>query len=106
MFQLLCGGPWFDRQAVMADDSIERLQREFDKCVRRPEIKITKIFSKGEWRPNIRLATRFRSGRVFIAGGTLVPFRPVFFLPQSVCLSIIRHRCSSYEPSYRWSGLE
>lgn len=84
MFQLLCGGPWFDRQAVMADGSIERLQQEFDKCVRRPEIKITKIFSKGEWRPNIRLATHFRSGRVFIAGGNIVPFRPFFFLLQPV----------------------
>lgn len=84
MFQLLCGGPWFDRQAVMADDSIERLQQEFDKCVRRPEIKITKIFSKGEWRPNIRLANRFCSGRVFIAGGNFEPFRHFTFFPISL----------------------
>lgn len=69
MYQLLGGGPWFDLQAVLADDSIERLQQEFTKCVQRPEIIITKIFSKAEWRPNIRMAKRFRMGRVFLAGG-------------------------------------
>lgn len=73
MYQLLCGGPWFYVQAVMADDSVERLQQEFSRCVKRPEIKIRRVISKGVWRPNTRMAARFRIGRVFIAGGRFLP---------------------------------
>lgn len=73
MYQLLCGGPWFDVQAVMADNSVERLQQEFSRCVKRPEIKIRRVMSKGVWRPNTRMAARFRVERVFIAGGRYFP---------------------------------
>ena len=71
MYQLFAGGPWFDIQAVMTDDSLERLQQEVAKCLQRPEIKITKVYSRGEWKPNIRMASQLRSGRVFLAGGEL-----------------------------------
>ncbi|KLO17521.1 hypothetical protein SCHPADRAFT_994344 [Schizopora paradoxa] len=44
------------------------IQKAINDAIKRTDIVITEITWQGEWRPNIRLADRFQSGRVFIAG--------------------------------------
>lgn len=48
--------------------SLETLQRLFDERVGIPGVRFSNATWLSVWRPNIRLADRFRNGRVFLAG--------------------------------------
>ena len=50
MYQLLAGGSWFDKEAVLQSGSVERLQEEFHNCTKRTDIKFKEIISMSEWR--------------------------------------------------------
>ncbi|MBF6135459.1 FAD-dependent monooxygenase [Nocardia otitidiscaviarum] len=51
-----------------AAPSLEVLQGYVDRLAHRPEVVLSDLAWSTVWRPNIRLAQRFREGRVFLAG--------------------------------------
>ncbi|QIS04775.1 3-(3-hydroxyphenyl)propionate hydroxylase [Nocardia brasiliensis] len=67
----LPGGRQFQFAAPLhgaAEPTIEVLQEYLDRYSGRTDITLTDLTWVTEWRPNIRLAQRFRDGRVFLAG--------------------------------------
>ncbi|MFI6866278.1 FAD-dependent monooxygenase [Nocardia sp. NPDC050406] len=67
----LPGGRAFQFAAPLDADvepSLELLQGYIDRLAHRPEVVLTDLTWSTVWRPNIRLAQRFREGRVFLAG--------------------------------------
>ncbi|EJD01753.1 uncharacterized protein FOMMEDRAFT_126912 [Fomitiporia mediterranea MF3/22] len=67
IFQLLLAGENIDFDTV-TKGTPEAIQAEFHKLSGRTDFKVTEVISHGEWRPNMRIADRFRDGRVFIVG--------------------------------------
>lgn len=72
MLTPLTGGRHFQFAAPLPDDavdaSLEVLQRQVDRFSGRTDLELTELVWSTVWRPNVRLAERFRSGRVFLAG--------------------------------------
>ncbi|MBL1076539.1 FAD-dependent monooxygenase [Nocardia sp. 2] len=67
----LPGGRKFQFAAPLAGDSdasLEVLQQHVNRLSRRTDIVLSELSWATVWRPNIRLAERFRDGRVFLAG--------------------------------------
>ncbi|WP_067713010.1 FAD-dependent monooxygenase [Nocardia yamanashiensis] len=67
----LPGGRKFQFAAPLADDSgaeLSDLQELVDRLSQRTDIVLSELSWSTVWRPNIRLAQRFRDGRVFLAG--------------------------------------
>ncbi|WP_433684398.1 FAD-dependent monooxygenase [Nocardia sp. CA-119907] len=67
----LPGGSQFQFGAPLSEDvepSLEVLQQLVDQYSGNPDIVLTDLTWATVWRPNIRLAQRFREGRVFLAG--------------------------------------
>ncbi|WP_067544952.1 FAD-dependent monooxygenase [Nocardia crassostreae] len=67
----LPGGRKFQFAAPLAGDSeasLAVLQSHVDRLTRRGDIVLSDLSWSTVWRPNIRLAERFRAGRVFLAG--------------------------------------
>ncbi|KAL5527978.1 hypothetical protein ACEPAG_6779 [Sanghuangporus baumii] len=67
VFQMLLAGEQVDFDALKTG-SVEAVQSAFSTLSGRNDLKVTEILSHGEWRPNIRIADHFGSGRVFIVG--------------------------------------
>ncbi|GAA1987694.1 FAD-dependent monooxygenase [Amycolatopsis minnesotensis] len=72
MLTPLTGGRHFQFAAPLPDGateaSLEVLQRQVDRFSGRTDLELTELVWSTVWRPNVRLAERFRSGRVFLAG--------------------------------------
>ncbi|MEU5758021.1 FAD-dependent monooxygenase [Nocardia sp. NPDC047648] len=67
----LPGGRHFQFAAPLTADeqpSLELLQRYADRYCGRDDVTLTDLTWATVWRPNVRLAQRFRDGRVFLAG--------------------------------------
>ncbi|WP_040779931.1 FAD-dependent monooxygenase [Nocardia pneumoniae] len=67
----LPGGRQFQFAAPLADDaqpSLELLQEYVDRYCGRDDVTLTDLTWVTVWRPNVRLAQRFREGRIFLAG--------------------------------------
>ncbi|MEV6276568.1 FAD-dependent monooxygenase [Nocardia sp. NPDC051832] len=67
----LPGGRHFQLAAPLPDDvepTLKTLQEFIDRYSARTDITLTDLTWATVWRPNIRLAQRFRAGRVFLAG--------------------------------------
>ncbi|MCM6776703.1 FAD-dependent monooxygenase [Nocardia sp. CDC159] len=66
----LPGGPLFQFIAPLTDEQPTRavMQAALDRCSGRTDIVLGEPVWASAWRPNIRLAQRFRVGRVFLAG--------------------------------------
>lgn len=67
----LPGGQAFQFAAPLrtdADPILEVLQSYIDRLAHRPDVVLTDLTWSTVWRPNIRLAQRFRDARVFLAG--------------------------------------
>lgn len=67
----LPGGRHFQFAAPLTADeqpSLELLQRYADRYCGRDDVTLTDLTWATVWRPNVRLAQRFRGGRVFLAG--------------------------------------
>ncbi|WP_433192532.1 FAD-dependent monooxygenase [Nocardia sp. CA-107356] len=67
----LPGGGQFQFGAPLREDvepSLEVLQELIDRYAGNPDIVLSDLTWATVWRPNIRLAQRFRAGRVFLAG--------------------------------------
>ncbi|MFC9895813.1 FAD-dependent monooxygenase [Nocardia sp. NPDC127579] len=67
----LPGGRHFQFAAPLAADlepTLATLQAQLDRAAARTDITLTDLTWSTVWRPNIRLAQRFRDGRVFLAG--------------------------------------
>ncbi|MFX0576471.1 FAD-dependent monooxygenase [Nocardia nepalensis] len=67
----LPGGTQFQFGAPLGEDvepSLEVLQEFVDRYTGNPDIVLSDLTWATVWRPNIRLAQRFREGRVFLAG--------------------------------------
>jgi 2-polyprenyl-6-methoxyphenol hydroxylase-like FAD-dependent oxidoreductase len=54
--------------APEVEPTLERLQATVDAASGRPDIRLRELTWSTIWRPNVRLAQRFRVGRVFLAG--------------------------------------
>lgn len=69
VFHVLLGGPEVDLEKLRANprDPVTATQ-EIHRISGRTDIKVTNILVQSEWKPNIRMADRFRVGRVFIIG--------------------------------------
>lgn len=57
------------KNAAPPDGEVSSLQTVVNGITGRYDIVIQEVMWQGEWRPNIRMAERFREGRVFLAGG-------------------------------------
>ncbi|KAI5116216.1 hypothetical protein M0805_006767 [Coniferiporia weirii] len=68
LFQVFFTGQKADFSSLKAGKDKESVQKEIEKVTRRTDIKVTDVLWQGEWRPNIRMASNFRIGRVFIIG--------------------------------------
>lgn len=69
MFHCLFAGSEIDFDALRAHDcDPEATTKEFQRISGRTDIKFANVQVQSEWRPNIRMADRFRVGRVFIIG--------------------------------------
>ncbi|GAA3043464.1 hypothetical protein GCM10020000_23510 [Streptomyces olivoverticillatus] len=64
----LQGSPERDAEGRLVPPSLETFQRLFDRCARRPDIRLTDPTWTSVYRINVRMADRFRVGRVFLAG--------------------------------------
>ncbi|SFQ19672.1 2-polyprenyl-6-methoxyphenol hydroxylase [Amycolatopsis arida] len=67
----LPGGRHFQFAAPLAGDaepSLATLRDLLDRCSGRSDLRVTDLAWVTVWRPNVRLAARFRVGRVFLAG--------------------------------------
>ncbi|KDQ06117.1 hypothetical protein BOTBODRAFT_141286 [Botryobasidium botryosum FD-172 SS1] len=65
-FNMVMSGKQVDESLLGA--GVAALQDVFNQVTKRDDIKITKIDSMTSWKPNIRMAERFASGRIFLAG--------------------------------------
>ena len=69
MFHCLFAGPEINLEALRANArDPEAITQELQRISGRTDIKFVNIQLQSEWRPNIRMADRFRVGRVFIIG--------------------------------------
>ncbi|KAI5121047.1 hypothetical protein M0805_008623 [Coniferiporia weirii] len=68
IYQILIGGQEADLTSLRVDNSEEAVQKEFHRITGRTDLTIKDITWRGEWRPNTRMAEKFRDGRVFIIG--------------------------------------
>ncbi|MFI5761014.1 FAD-dependent monooxygenase [Streptomyces sp. NPDC051563] len=66
-FQLQAA-PETDERGEMLPPSLESFQRLFDRHARMPGIRLTEPTWLSSWRVNVRMATRIREGRAFLAG--------------------------------------
>ncbi|MER7463246.1 FAD-dependent monooxygenase [Streptomyces sp. NPDC097981] len=66
-FQLQAS-PEQDEQGELQPPSLESFQRLFDRFARMPGIRLEDPTWLSAWRVNVRMATRMREGRVFLAG--------------------------------------
>ncbi|QBS44850.1 FAD-dependent monooxygenase [Nocardia sp. CS682] len=67
----LPGGPYFQFGMPMTspvEPDLELLQQYLEKYSARTDIRLTDLRWSTVWRPNVRLARRYRVGRVFLAG--------------------------------------
>ncbi|MFI6446842.1 FAD-dependent monooxygenase [Kitasatospora sp. NPDC050543] len=60
--------PEFAADGTMLEPTLEGFQRLFDKYARVPGIRLRNATWLSTWRANIRIADRYRVGRVFLAG--------------------------------------
>ncbi|MET9960752.1 FAD-dependent monooxygenase [Streptomyces sp. NPDC006326] len=60
--------PEQDERGELVPPSLESFQRLFDRCARMPGIRLADPTWLSTWRVNVRMATRIREGRVFLAG--------------------------------------
>ncbi|KAH8110153.1 FAD binding domain-containing protein [Phellopilus nigrolimitatus] len=67
-FQLIFAGTEVDITTLKARRDQETVQNQLNDITQRTDLKITDVTWQNEWRPNIRMAERFRVGRVFIVG--------------------------------------
>jgi 2-polyprenyl-6-methoxyphenol hydroxylase-like FAD-dependent oxidoreductase len=63
----------FQIQCSLAADAgphltISQIQRMIEQLSGRPDIRVRQVLRQSMWRANVRMAERFRSGRVFLAG--------------------------------------
>jgi 2-polyprenyl-6-methoxyphenol hydroxylase-like FAD-dependent oxidoreductase len=75
MFTPLAGGPYFQFGSPLTENhtdeaaaSLTTLQARLDKLSGGMDIRLHDLIWSTVWRPNVRLAERFRDGRVFLAG--------------------------------------
>ncbi|PFH50935.1 hypothetical protein AMATHDRAFT_3453 [Amanita thiersii Skay4041] len=66
IFSLLCFGRNLDRAKVTS--SREEYIKEFYAVTGRTDVKFGKLIWLGQYRPNIRMVSKFHQGRVFLAG--------------------------------------
>lgn len=66
-FQLQAA-PETDERGALLPPSLESFQRLFERHARMPEIRLADPTWLSSWRVNVRMATRIREGRAFLAG--------------------------------------
>ena len=72
-FQMLFTGTQVDfdkfKSAPGAADNKAEIQAYFNRITGRTDIEVVEVTWQSEWRANLRMASTFRKGRVFIVGG-------------------------------------
>ncbi|KAI0310736.1 FAD binding domain-containing protein [Amylostereum chailletii] len=66
VYSLVVGGPHFDCARAVHDH--DYLQQSVSDVTKNPDIKIRKIETIADWKPNVRMVDTFRAGRVLLAG--------------------------------------